>query len=83
MHMKYLLLGTHELFSVYLISSASKQICQVEANFNAEQKGPKSVNTFSLRMLCVFTSQSNIAPVVSSFLMFLLISSLDPARCCM
>lgn len=83
MHMKYLLLGIHELFSIYLISSASKQAHQVEANFNAEQKGPKSVNTFSLWMLWVFTSQSNIAPVVSSLLTFLLISFLDPASCCM
>lgn len=34
--MKYLLFGIHELFSVYLICSASKQTSQVEANLNAD-----------------------------------------------
>lgn len=36
MHMKYLLLGIPELFSVYLICLASKHTSQVEANLNAD-----------------------------------------------
>lgn len=49
--MKYLLLSIHELFSVYLICSASKQSSQVEANLNAGEKRAKSVTAFS--PLCI------------------------------
>lgn len=55
MHMKYLLFGIHELFSVYLICSASKQTSQVEANVHADHNRPKPATTFSLWILCVFT----------------------------
>lgn len=51
MHMKYLLLGIHKLFSVYLICSATKEASQMEANLNVDQS---LVSTVSLWILCAF-----------------------------